>query len=75
MSPKQNPDDDHLNSCDDLAREWNCHPYTVRRKIWSGELKAVRLGPRCVRVTNAEKRRYLASLQSAWRASNGGEAA
>lgn len=52
-------DDEQLNSCDDLAREWNCHPYTVRRKIWSGELKAVRLGPRCVRVTNAKKRRYV----------------
>lgn len=43
---------------DELAKEWGVSDRTVRRYIERGELNGLRIGPRMVRVPNAEKERF-----------------
>jgi excisionase family DNA binding protein len=51
---------EQLYSCKQLAELWGVHEFTVRRKIWEGEIKAVRIGNR-VRVTASEANRVAAN--------------
>ena len=42
----------------DLARTANVNEFTLRRAIWRGELKSVRIG-KCVRVAEEDFMRFL----------------
>jgi len=43
----------------DLARTANVNEFTLRRAIARGDLKAVRVGDRCLRVAEEEFERFL----------------
>lgn len=59
-----------------VASEIGCHPNTVWNQIRTGQLKAVRFGPRLVRVKRSDLERFLLSYQgpehSTWLAVKGG---
>ena len=57
--------DPALFSLDSLAARWQTSVKTVRRYVWSGKLKAKKLGPRAIRVPLAEVQRFEASLRDA----------
>jgi excisionase family DNA binding protein len=45
----------------DVAKILGQHEFTIRRKMWSGEIKAIKLSPRCVRVRASALDAYLKS--------------
>jgi excisionase family DNA binding protein len=47
-----------------VANEMGCHPNTVRNHIKSGQLSAVRFGPRLVRVKRSDLNLFLSEYQS-----------
>jgi hypothetical protein len=65
MTAAEKKIDPALFSLDTLAARWETSVKTVRRYVWSGKLKAKRLGPRCIRVPLAEVQRFEASLRDA----------
>ena len=50
---------DRLNKIKELAEDAGLNPMTLYRAIARGELEAVRLGRRSIRVTDDAFRRYL----------------
>jgi excisionase family DNA binding protein len=49
----------HLRKIKELAEDAGLNPTTLYRAIARGELEAVRLGPRSIRVTEDAFRRFL----------------
>lgn len=47
-----------LLTVNEVARRLKCHPHTIRRWIWSGRLRAVKVGS-LVRVPREEMDRFL----------------
>ena len=48
-----------------VADEIGCHPNTVWNQIRAGQLKAVRFGPRVVRVKRSDLESFLSSYHAA----------
>ena len=40
-----------------MAALLNVHEFTVRRRIWAGDIKAARIGPKILRIPKSELRR------------------
>ena len=49
----------------EVANRWSTSVKTVRRYLWRGEIKAKRLGPRCIRIPLVELQRFEASMRDA----------
>ena len=60
MEYSQPAKQERLYSINALADFLDCHPFTVRRRIWDGEILAIKLSPRCIRVKHSEVEAYLA---------------
>ena len=52
----------HLISLGEAAEIIGCHPRTIRRRISEGQLTAYRVGPRLLRVDEAEVEHLLRPL-------------
>lgn len=53
---------DELVSVPELAREWQCDTQMIRRMINRGEIEAVRVGTRMVRVKRSSLARVLTPI-------------
>lgn len=54
-----------LHTPETLAREWRCSARHIRRLVSSGELRAVRLGAKLIRIPAEEAQRFLARMATA----------
>ena len=62
MTANPNTNDNNLQTIADIADEFRVHDKTVRRWIWSGKLRAIRLG-RQLRIRPADKEKFLRDCQ------------
>ena len=49
----------------DVAIRWQCNPKTVRRRIAEGQLTAYRIGPKLIRLDEAEVDALMRPIPSA----------
>jgi excisionase family DNA binding protein len=48
-------------SVQQMAAKLDMHPYTVRRRVWDGSIKALRFGPKkAIRIPQSEYERLAA---------------
>lgn len=65
MSTKSTQHSEEKLSVVQVADEIGCHPNTVWNQIRAGQLKAVRFGPRVVRVKRSDLESFLSSYHAA----------
>jgi excisionase family DNA binding protein len=65
MTAKEAKDTRTMFSLEEVANRWSTSVKTIRRYVWRGEIKAKRLGPRCIRVPLIEIQRFEASMRDA----------
>lgn len=65
MSPQTRTLSDEKLSVVQVADEIGCHPNTVWNHIRTGQLNAVRFGPRLVRVKRSDLEHFLSAYEGA----------
>jgi excisionase family DNA binding protein len=65
MSTQSRTSPDEKLSVSQVADEIGCHPNTVWNHIKSGQLTAVRFGPRLVRVNRSDLEQFISAYQCA----------
>ena len=60
-----NPESEQLYSVPQVAAKLGVHEFTIRRRIWGGHIRAIRIGPNRLRVPESELRRLTSAQPGA----------